>query len=682
MIDKKICKFSNCIFFVYILIVLFNCKLNATTFYVSLSGNDGWSGTLPDSAWRHIAYATQQIQAGDSVLVFSGIYENEYVVFANSGFVENPIVLTAYNDTFTLDGIDSTGRAIRMVDKSFINISKFHIKNYGTGIRGEGLLTNLEIGNFVIEGIDGNGVNFDGASLQNSLITNFAIRNTDGIAISHFDYSSTDCHDIEISNFLIRDINNEGINWRNTKRVHIHHGEIYNTVSDGIHLQLSVDSSTVEYVRIDSTGFHGIAIHDHTVGDYPCSTNVIKNCYVANSGHNDIDLHSGAFNTIIEACTLGGPLTNGQAIYFHNLGAGLIVRNCIIHNVSGEGIDGGPSTGYYLRDILIENNIFNNLSTGIMFQGATENITIRGNRIYNTPYDINVGAYNILIDSNYTENGYYRINGNDGRIFDALDTNYHARSAYGSLVIVGHTNGKVFEQENAGGYGPYTINKPMWYPDGGYFTMQADSFWCDVDVNTYKMTVIPNIDSLEVSIITWDTTGTYYKKWMEICESPNVVTSHTVGDLHPNSTIEVKINNIPYDTLTADSSGWIAFDYTSGFASDTVIFEAEVIPSAIEEAKVNKNPSIYSLSQNFPNPFRSRTEIMYSLPVGGNVEINIYNITGQKVRILVNSNQNSGYYHIIWDGKDDMGKGVGSGIYYYELRTKGYKSRKKIEIIR
>ncbi|MCK4252125.1 right-handed parallel beta-helix repeat-containing protein, partial [candidate division WOR-3 bacterium] len=436
--EHKIISYSTShIFFKITLIVLCFSNLGAATYYVSLSGNDNWPGTSPDSTWRHVAYATQQAQTGDSILVFEDTYEDEHAVFANSGSSENPIVLTAYNNTFTLDGIDNTGMAIRMVDKSYINISGFHIKNYGTGIRGEGLLTNLEISNFIIEDIAGEGVDFDGASLQNSVITDFTIRNTDGIAVTHFDYSSTDCHDVEISHFLIRDVNNEGINWRNTKRVHIHHGEIYNTASDGIHLQLNIDSSTVEYVRVDSTNWHGIAIHDHTVGDYPCSTNVIRYCYVANCGHNDIDLHSGAFNTVIEACTVGGPLTNGQAIYFHNLGAGLIVRNCVIQDVPGDGIDGGPSSGQYLRDILIENNSFYNLSCGIRLQGATENITIRGNRIYNTPYDIQVGAYNILIDSNYTENGYYRINGNDGRIFDALDTTYHARSAYGSFVTVG-----------------------------------------------------------------------------------------------------------------------------------------------------------------------------------------------------------------------------------------------------
>ncbi|MCK4575612.1 hypothetical protein KAU34_04320, partial [candidate division WOR-3 bacterium] len=165
---------------VVVLLVWFAISLNATTYYVSLSGDDGWLGTSPDSAWRHVAYATQQVQTGDSILVFNGIYTDEHAVFAHSGSSGNPIVLTAYSDTFTLDGIDNTGIAIRMVDKSYINISGFHIKNYDTGIRGEGLLTNIELSSFTIDGLAGEGVDFDGASLQNSVITNFTIRNTDG----------------------------------------------------------------------------------------------------------------------------------------------------------------------------------------------------------------------------------------------------------------------------------------------------------------------------------------------------------------------------------------------------------------------------------------------------------------------------------------------------------------------
>ncbi|MCD4777013.1 MAG: hypothetical protein K8S15_13305 [Candidatus Aegiribacteria sp.] len=53
-----------------------------------------------------------------------------------------------------------------------------------------------------------------------------------------------------------------------------------------------------------------------------------------------------------------------------------------------------------------------------------------------------------------------------------------------------------------------------------------------------------------------------------------------------DATVEVSVNSIPFDTFTADGSGWIAFDYTDGFSQDTVTIELEVISTAVEEPEV------------------------------------------------------------------------------------------------
>jgi len=327
----------------------------------------------------------------------------------------------------------------------------------------------------------------------------------------------------------------------------------------------------------------------------------------------------------------------------------------------------------YLKKSFVYNNTLYDLP-GAGFEsygGTTDSVMFWDNTIYNTtwnPVAVTPAGY-VFFDEN--DISYYRINVGEGVVIDPVPQSFSIRSEYGGTVIVQFTSNKVFS-ENGG-------NTAYYYTDRSKYTTLGNE---SVSIAAYNMTVLPDTDSLEVSIITWDTTGTFYKKWQEICESPAVVTSHTVGDLYPNSTVEVKVNSIPYDTLTADTAGWIAFDYTGGFSQDTVTFEAEVISSVVEEITANKNPSMYSLSQNFPNPFHSSTEIMYSLPVGGNVELVIYNVIGQKVRTLVSGNQDSGYYHVIWDGRDDMGENVSSGVYYYQLKTEGYESRKKIEIIK
>jgi plastocyanin len=83
----------------------------------------------------------------------------------------------------------------------------------------------------------------------------------------------------------------------------------------------------------------------------------------------------------------------------------------------------------------------------------------------------------------------------------------------------------------------------------------------------------------------------------------------------------------------------------------------------------NYEVRIFELHQNYPNPFNPSTNIQYNLPQGDFVTLTIYNSTGQKVRTLVNSLQSRGNYTITWDSRNDNGKVVSSGVYYYILNA-------------
>lgn len=72
---------------------------------------------------------------------------------------------------------------------------------------------------------------------------------------------------------------------------------------------------------------------------------------------------------------------------------------------------------------------------------------------------------------------------------------------------------------------------------------------------------------------------------------------------------------------------------------------------------------------NYPNPFNPCTTIMFNVPQSGKVELVIYNVRGQKVRTLVNGNQASGVHRVVFDGHDDAGKALASGMYFYRLTT-------------
>ena len=80
-------------------------------------------------------------------------------------------------------------------------------------------------------------------------------------------------------------------------------------------------------------------------------------------------------------------------------------------------------------------------------------------------------------------------------------------------------------------------------------------------------------------------------------------------------------------------------------------------------------PQTYSLKQNYPNPFNPITTIDYDLPKTSNVILKIYNTLGQEVVTLVDRKQTPGEKSVVWDGLNNIGKQVSSGIYIYRLEV-------------
>lgn len=93
-------------------------------------------------------------------------------------------------------------------------------------------------------------------------------------------------------------------------------------------------------------------------------------------------------------------------------------------------------------------------------------------------------------------------------------------------------------------------------------------------------------------------------------------------------------------------------------------------------------PSDFALEQNYPNPFNPTTEIEYSIISAGNFSINIYNILGQKVKTLVDEFHPVGNYRVQWDGVDESGQRVGSGIYFYSLNGNNVNMTRKMILLK
>jgi hypothetical protein len=103
--------------------------------------------------------------------------------------------------------------------------------------------------------------------------------------------------------------------------------------------------------------------------------------------------------------------------------------------------------------------------------------------------------------------------------------------------------------------------------------------------------------------------------------------------------------------------------------------------TSIAEEDIN-TPVEFALAQNYPNPFNPNTIIKYQIPKSGQVELTIYNSLGQKVQTLISEQKTAGVYEVSWDGRNDAGKLVGSGVYFYRLKSADRQIFRKMILLR
>jgi hypothetical protein len=114
--------------------------------------------------------------------------------------------------------------------------------------------------------------------------------------------------------------------------------------------------------------------------------------------------------------------------------------------------------------------------------------------------------------------------------------------------------------------------------------------------------------------------------------------------------------------------------------ADAIIIQETL--TGVEYEILPNIPTKYDLSQNFPNPFNPTTRIRFDLPNSVNVQLRIYDILGREVRTLVNDNHGAGSYTVTWDGKNNAGTLVSSGVYIYQVRAGEFISTKKMLLMK
>jgi len=123
----------------------------------------------------------------------------------------------------------------------------------------------------------------------------------------------------------------------------------------------------------------------------------------------------------------------------------------------------------------------------------------------------------------------------------------------------------------------------------------------------------------------------------------------------------------------------------SFFLDDIQLVAEEPPPpasTAVVEGHQSHEPTEFALLQNYPNPFNSGTIIRFALPQEQEVDLAVFNMTGQKVATLAAGHRQAGTYAIRWDSRNDRGQALASGVYFYRLRVGDQIERRKLLLLR
>jgi hypothetical protein len=214
----------------------------------------------------------------------------------------------------------------------------------------------------------------------------------------------------------------------------------------------------------------------------------------------------------------------------------------------------------------------------------------------------------------------------------------------------------------------YSYNIPLrWNAPGGgincihpFFYFPPLTFW---DMNS---------DSINNELQTVTLSG--------VCDTDSVsnVPLYTLGQRINIITLRFSISHdAPPQVITIDTAGPTNFGDNPVFVSGRMrIFIIWAIGEDVS------TPQKFSLDQNYPNPFNASTMIEFSLAKNEDVTLVIYDLLGRRVRSLLNNGIEEGSYSVIWNGKDESGRDVPSGTYFYRLSTSSDIDTKRMVLIR
>jgi hypothetical protein len=230
----------------------------------------------------------------------------------------------------------------------------------------------------------------------------------------------------------------------------------------------------------------------------------------------------------------------------------------------------------------------------------------------------------------------------------------------------------------------YTLDMSSW--PGGTFDVDLDVSWEDGCQNHYSDSFTITLDPPTVSPVAFEQVfavpvdGGIQIRWTLFADEPFV--GFNVYRRREGQSLDIRLNSS--GPIDKSQRGYLDLDVEPGVAYRYAI--AVVMPDGTEKRSpsVEAVVGVYAtvLDQNRPNPFNPSTEVGYRLGSDARVSLRIYDISGKLVRTLVDAPQTAGAYAVTWNGRDDKGRSVSSGVYFYKLRAGKFSQTRRMMLLK
>lgn len=214
--------------------------------------------------------------------------------------------------------------------------------------------------------------------------------------------------------------------------------------------------------------------------------------------------------------------------------------------------------------------------------------------------------------------------------------------------------------------------------DPVYFLLSSDASIRKIDLTFSKIDRYFQVINKELAHIRVNLNDHRFDLFSDSERARNAINAFPMPE---NGTITIDM--LPY-LRTDPNRLTVSFEGGNGSSADLLLIDA--VDQVDYVLNLEPIPAAFQLAQNYPNPFNPSTTIQYAVPEKKDdavpISIRIYNLTGELVRTLVDEEKTPGRYEVVWDGRNDLGESVASGIYLYQMTVGEFRTTHKMTLLK